>query len=605
MYKTTKASKKKFLLGLSVSLVLAMAIGSFAIGEAQTPVTPKAAEPAPVKAGDFLLSTTDGSEITDQDYTFDEQTGVLTIKSDKEILIQNEDPETPTTDRIVVDLPSSVARITLLLDGVNINTPNGPALDIVNINEFDINIEGETGYDTILKSTDSSSAGLQKNGDSGVLYIYATSNLTAIGGANGAGIGGGNGSNTKNISMHTSGEGSITATGGSQGGAGIGGGKGGTGSAIGINDGVAVIATGGDGAAGIGGGNGATGSVNNQLNNGVVKATSGGANIEALDGFLSSTDGSSLLDDGIAFTRKTESGSWQSNLYGYYISIGGSIEFPADITISTGVSLINDGAITLANGVKLTVADGATLYNQYGAIPDDDTVICNGRIEIDMLFYDEDGEICDYIGNVPYKEAGQVQNYSELPNPDEEGNANSFINWYYVKKDGSKAIIADGDPVLVNVHDFYENLYSISINKQGEGEITPNATGAAKGDEVTFTVTPAEGYELQENSLKVMAGTTAVAFTEKDGKYTFTMPDSEVTISAVFEKIPTPTPPGPTPTPPGPEPGPTPEPIPDPSVDPDGGSGASSKTSDPFMGGVALALLGVATTGAILTRKFK
>ena len=386
MYKTTKASKKKFLLGLSVSLVLAMAIGSFAIGEAQTPVTPKAAEPAPVKAGDFLLSTTDGSEITDQDYTFDEQTGVLTIKSDKEILIQNEDPETPTTDRIVVDLPSSVARITLLLDGVNINTPNGPALDIVNINEFDINIEGETGYDTILKSTDSSSAGLQKNGDSGVLYIYATSNLTAIGGANGAGIGGGNGSNTKNISMHTSGEGSITATGGSQGGAGIGGGKGGTGSAIGINDGVAVIATGGDGAAGIGGGNGATGSVNNQLNNGVVKATSGGANIEALDGFLSSTDGSSLLDDGIAFTRKTESGSWQSNLYGYYISIGGSIEFPADITISTGVSLINDGAITLANGVKLTVADGATLYNRVGTIPDDDTVICNGTIETCLLY---------------------------------------------------------------------------------------------------------------------------------------------------------------------------------------------------------------------------
>ena len=67
----------------------------------------------------------------------------------------------------------------------------------------------------------------------------------------------------------------------------------------------------------------------------------------------------------------------------------------------------------------------------------------------------------------------------------------------------------------------------------------------------------------------------------------------------------------PTPTPPGPEPGPTPEPTPDPSVNPDGGdgsgsgSGSSSKTSDPFMGGVALLLLGVATTGAVLVRKRK
>ena len=92
-------------------------------------------------------------------------------------------------------------------------------------------------------------------------------------------------------------------------------------------------------------------------------------------------------------------------------------------------------------------------------------------------------------------------------------------------------------------------------------------------------------------------------YTEKEGKGTKVEESSNVLLNVhvLYANWTTEPGPEPQPTPPGPEP----EPTPDPSVDPDGGSGGSSKTSDPFMGGIALALLGVATTGAILTRKFK
>ena len=52
------------------------------------------------------------------------------------------------------------------------------------------------------------------------------------------------------------------------------------------------------------------------------------------------------------------------------------------------------------------------------------------------------------------------------------------------------------------------------------------------GDEITLTITPAEGYELE--SVTVTGVNTNVAVTVTDGK--FTMPADDVTVSATFKK---------------------------------------------------------------------
>ena len=146
------------------------------------------------------------------------------------------------------------------------------------------NVEIELDGNNELKSG-KGRAGLEKT-STGTLTLKddnkEAGSLTATGGYNGAGIGGGNGDGAENITITG---GTVTATGGSSG-AGIGGGSSGSGENITINDGK-VTATGGSYAAGIGGGSvgawgGDAGSGKNiTINGGTVNATGtdGGAGI--------------------------------------------------------------------------------------------------------------------------------------------------------------------------------------------------------------------------------------------------------------------------------------------------------------------------------------
>ena len=133
------------------------------------------------------------------------------------------------------------------------------------------NVEIELDGNNELKSG-TQSAGLEKT-STGTLTLKDDNNeagsLTATGGFNSAGIGGGYLGDGKNITITG---GTVTATGGSSG-AGIGGGREGKGENITITGGT-VTATGGFNAAGIGGGSG--GSLENiTINGGKVTATGG------------------------------------------------------------------------------------------------------------------------------------------------------------------------------------------------------------------------------------------------------------------------------------------------------------------------------------------
>jgi hypothetical protein len=74
--------------------------------------------------------------------------------------------------------------------------------------------------------------------------------------------------------------------------------------------------------------------------------------------------------------------------------------------------------------------------------------------------------------------------------------------------------------------------YTITTGTYTGGTVTANPTAAAAGTTVTLTVTPASGYVLQAGSLKVNNG--AVTVSGSGPAYTFTMPQADVTVSAVF-----------------------------------------------------------------------
>lgn len=79
----------------------------------------------------------------------------------------------------------------------------------------------------------------------------------------------------------------------------------------------------------------------------------------------------------------------------------------------------------------------------------------------------------------------------------------------------------------------YTPSYTVSVDKTVNGTITVSPKSASKGDTVTITVKPDKGYEL--DTLKVLdKNGDKVKLTEKNGKYTFTMPAGKVTVKGSF-----------------------------------------------------------------------
>ena len=76
--------------------------------------------------------------------------------------------------------------------------------------------------------------------------------------------------------------------------------------------------------------------------------------------------------------------------------------------------------------------------------------------------------------------------------------------------------------------------YAITVQNSKNGGVTASHKTASKGALVTLTVTPDKGYVL--DTLTVLdSKNKAVKLTEKNGKYTFTMPAGKVTVSAAFK----------------------------------------------------------------------
>ena len=76
--------------------------------------------------------------------------------------------------------------------------------------------------------------------------------------------------------------------------------------------------------------------------------------------------------------------------------------------------------------------------------------------------------------------------------------------------------------------------YPITVKSAKNGDVTANHKTASKGTAVTLTVAPDKGYVL--DTLTVLDGNDKeLKLTEKNGKFTFTMPDSKVTVEATFK----------------------------------------------------------------------
>jgi len=134
------------------------------------------------------------------------------------------------------------------------------------------------------------------------------------------------------------------------------------------------------------------------------------------------------------------------------------------------------------------------------------------------------------------------QKLPELPIATRSGRY-SFDGWYTEKNGGTKITTATlfDKGTTVYAHWTYTGstgggvtTYPITVKSAKNGDVTASHKSAAKGTTITLTVDPDKGYVL--DTLTVLDGKDKeIKLTEKNGKYTFTMPASKVTVEAMFK----------------------------------------------------------------------
>ena len=79
--------------------------------------------------------------------------------------------------------------------------------------------------------------------------------------------------------------------------------------------------------------------------------------------------------------------------------------------------------------------------------------------------------------------------------------------------------------------------YTVSVDSSRHGDVTVSPKSASKGTTVTITVKPDDGYELDELTVTDKDGDSIKLKDKGDGRFTFTMPASKVTVETVFTAL--------------------------------------------------------------------
>lgn len=108
---------------------------------------------------------------------------------------------------------------------------------------------------------------------------------------------------------------------------------------------------------------------------------------------------------------------------------------------------------------------------------------------------------------------------------------------YLTDNKQSVVIVADG-PFTIGKSNVPSggdsSRYAVTVEKSEHGEVTSNRRTASWGDTVTLTVTPDSGYKLNALTVTDSRGNKINLTDKGDGKYTFTMPGSSVTVKTTF-----------------------------------------------------------------------
>lgn len=98
------------------------------------------------------------------------------------------------------------------------------------------------------------------------------------------------------------------------------------------------------------------------------------------------------------------------------------------------------------------------------------------------------------------------------------------------------SLTKNDETVIIATSDSNGNLFSVIVSNTENGTVSATPAWAAQGNEVTIIVTPDPGYELDTLTVTDKNGIEIQLTDQGNGRYTFTMPDSQVQVNASFVK---------------------------------------------------------------------
>ena len=103
---------------------------------------------------------------------------------------------------------------------------------------------------------------------------------------------------------------------------------------------------------------------------------------------------------------------------------------------------------------------------------------------------------------------------------------------------GNLEPVTSSDATIIISSDIVQK-YPVNVPAEIDGGTAEaDKTEAEPGDDVTITVTPDSGKQISSVTVKDASGESIDVTINKDGTYTFLIPDSEVTVDITFEEIP-------------------------------------------------------------------
>ena len=207
------------------------------------------------------------------------------------------------------------------------------------------------------------------------------------------------------------------------------------------------------------------------------------------------------------------------------------------------------GTIVVESGATVTVQDcvdkdekaNNTIY-----LPNNTTYTNNGTVNATIITADapENSFVVTLVSDSETIGVQTVSNGSEFTLPAAPAKNNyTFKGW----SDGSKTYKA-GDKATITENTTFtaqwsyngsssgSSRYNVTAPKADHGTVTVSPKRASKGDTVTVTVKPDSGYVLETLTVTDKNGNELTLKDKGDGKYTFTMPRSAVTVKATFEE---------------------------------------------------------------------